>query len=62
MPRAITNPVFPPEIADADVARTDGYKEATSLEGYGTLVVTPERLAELVATALWEDKTPEGSV
>lgn len=47
---------FGPEIADiAGDARTDDYVEVLSDLGYGILVVTAERAAELVATGDWTE-------
>lgn len=51
---------FQPEVGDlSGTARVDGYVEAVSLLGYGVLVVTPDKLDELVATGEWEELETE---
>jgi len=55
MPQAHTV-TFDPGLADiAGDPRTDEYVEVISDLGYGILVVTTERAAELVATGDWTE-------
>lgn len=54
MPQTLPAVTFPPEVQDlVGAARTDGYSEVKSTQGYGLLVVSADRAAELIATGNW---------